>query len=252
MKLHRLFTAALFAISATCALRISNAAPVTPYTEEYTSDAQDWINGKSLALATWESSGGPDSSSYISATMNTSTNITGQSRIVFRGNTTAIPELHASDDKFYGDWIAGGINHFSFWAYHEAPVALPYFVRIATAGNSPAVALVDGTLVQPNTWTKLDYVIDPIFLGSTITAESGPGQELATYNQVFGLVERIQIGFNVPAAMSSNGNPTAAGTTFTYALDKVAVYTGAIPEPSTACLLLGSAGLVVVRRRRSA
>ncbi len=230
---------------------IATAAPVTPYTEEFASDAQDWIDGKSLLLATWESSGGPDSSSYVSTTMNTSTNATGTSRIVFRGNTTETPELHASDDKFYGDWTAGGINHFSFWTYHEAPVALPYFVRIATAGNSPAVALVDGTMVQPNTWTKLDYVIDPSFLGSTITAESGPGQELATYTQVFDLVERIQIGFNVPAAIST-ANPTAAAISYKYALDKVSVYTGSIPEPSTVCLLLGSVGLTLVRRRRSA
>lgn len=241
------------------------AAPVTPYLEDFVSDAQDWIDGKTTGtLATWNASGGPDGSSYISVSMNTSTNATGSSRVVFRGNhidppTISAPtELHASDDKFYGDWLTGGVNHFSAWVFHEAPVELPYFVRIATAGNFPAIVLTDDALVQPNVWTKLDYILDSSYIGDTITVESGTTLEekIEAYADILSLVERIQIGFNVPAAMAATMSPNppnpVASTSFKYAIDQVAVYIGSIPEPSTACLLLVAAGLGLVYRRRSA
>jgi hypothetical protein len=125
--------------------------------------------------------------------------------------------------------------------YHEAPVALPYFARFAAAAGFPGTAAHDGTLVQPFTWTKLSYIIDPSQIGSTLTPEAAPGSELATYNSTFSNVGRVQIGFTAPASMANSANA------YLYAIDHVS----AVPEPTTAFLLLAAAVFTISLRKRA-
>ena len=60
-----------------------------------------------------------------------------------------------------GNWISSGINEFSIWIRHDAPVSLDFFVRFATAGNFPGTAADKGVLIAPNAWTKISYEIAP-------------------------------------------------------------------------------------------
>ena len=246
MKFRSLIPAALVALSAIVG-PTAYAAPVDPYTENFATDAALWQDGPQTGFATWNAAGGPDGSSYISATMNTTGTAENGSKIVFRGQPVGTPpnQLPPSNGEFTGDWIAGGINHFSVYVYHTAPVALEYFARIAVPGGFPAVAAEEGSLVQPSTWTKLDYIIHPNQIGTTLTPEAVvPGTELATYNTVFSNVGRIQIGFSAPASLANNATP------YFYAIDQVSV---GVPEPGTAVLLMvGAAATVFSRRRRVA
>jgi hypothetical protein len=233
---------ALFVTLATNLTHPSYAAPVDPYTENFATDSAQWLNGPQTGFANWVASGGPDGSSYISASMDTVGTTLDGAKVLFRGNSTTSPPIHASNDEFLGDWLAGGIGQFSVYVYHEAPEALPYFARFAKSTGFPGVAAEEGTLVQPFTWTKLNYGINPSQIGSTLFPETTtPGTELATYNSVFTDIGRVQIGFSVPASMVGSAN------TYLYAIDQVSV---AIPEPASAVLLVAGAFAANVRRRR--
>jgi hypothetical protein len=244
MKLSTLIPASLAYALAVSVAGVSIAATVTPFTEHFISDSAQWLNGDSTGFANFESSGGPDGSSYISASLNTQAFASGVSRVVFRGNSTTSPPIHASSDRFAGDWLAGGINHFSAWAYHEAPEPLPFFARFASAFGFPGTAVIDGTIVQPNTWTKLSYIISPSQIGTTLFPEAiDPNENLSYFNQTFSNFGRIQIGFNVPASMANSS------TSFVYAIDQVSVNT---PEPATWLMFSAAVGVGALSRRRRA
>src|SRR5262249_17479005 len=131
-------------------------AVTVPFTENFTSDAANWRDGNS-ASPTWVASGGPDGSSYISSTASAFFLEDNDPLVVFRGQDS----FNSSADAFVGNWITTGVNQFSFWVKHNAPVSLDFFVRFATAGNFPGTAADKGELIAPNTWTKISYEISP-------------------------------------------------------------------------------------------
>lgn len=240
MKLHRLLTAVLIALAAITSIRVSNAASVTPYTEEFTTDAAQWTDGVPTGFATWVASNGPNgaSDSYIAAPAKSTGLAANSSLILFRGNSTASPENHASGDRFAGSWIDGGINNFSAWVFNGSPFATTYFARFTGPGGGPGVAATNDTLVQPSTWTQIEFLISPSQINSTIFVEGPP----SLYNTVFGNLGRVQIGVNVSAALAAAG-----GGTYTYGIDKISV---GVPEPSSLLLGLGAAMYGFAGRRR--
>jgi hypothetical protein len=159
--------------------------------------------------------------------------------VLFRGNSTASPENHASGDKFAGTWFDGGINQFSAWVFNGSPYSVPLFARFTQPGGGAGVAAFNGTIGAPNSWTLLSFVIAPGEINTTLFPEEMPG----LYGSVFGNMGRIQIGFNVPEAMADAG-----GGVYTFGLDKVAVNT---PEPAALLLSIGAAAFVIASRRRS-
>jgi hypothetical protein len=239
MKLCSLVSAALMIALTVLATRLASAAPVDPYTEGFTAGHANWVYGPGSGggFANWESGGGPAGSSHISATMNTAGFAAGSGLLQFQGRINN----NASNGEFVGSWLEGGIYRLSAWVRHNAPVSLPYFARITNTSGFPGVALVDGTLVAPNTWTKLEYDIDPSEIGSTVIPETvPPATDLITFNSVFSNVGRVQFGFNVPAELANSD------TNYVYQLDQVSV----VPEPAGIVLVLGGVGLAWTGRRR--
>jgi hypothetical protein len=166
--------------------------------------------------------------------MNTQINSAGDNLVVFRGQD----ETSASSNAFVGSWLDGGINRFSAYLRHDAPVPLPFFARFATPSNFPGVGADNGLIVQPNTWTKIEFDITPAQINSTLFPE-GPS---SFYNSVFGNLGHVQFGFDVPAALAGNA------TNYTYGLDQVSV--ASIPEPASCLLAIGMAAASLMRRQR--
>ena len=204
-------------------LALAVAAPAgavtVPFTEDFVSNASNWLNATSGAL-TFNATGGPDGGSYVSTTLGS---LSGNGTIQFRANDSA----NASGDAFVGNWI-GNVSVLSARVYHDAPVALSFFFRFSGAGAM--VGFVPP--VQPNTWTTISIAIDP----GNLTPAGG------TYATVMSNVLNLQIGVSAPVEYES--------VPFTYGLDKVSI--SAVPEPMTGILLGG--GLVAMawpsRRRR--
>ena len=86
----------------------SIALATSPFTEDFTSSNANWADSSGMNLATFVTSGGPDGSSYISATVDTSSYADGDGVTVFRGQD----EFDSSNHAFEGNWLAGGIKHF--------------------------------------------------------------------------------------------------------------------------------------------
>lgn len=221
------------AIAASLVFSISQQAHATvPYTENFTLNAANWADSTGQALATFVPSGGPDGSSYISTTFNTAGSVDDDGVIVFRGQD----EFASSNHAFEGNWLAGGINHFSAYVLNTAPVPVQFFARFSTASNFPGVAADNGTIAQPNTWTLLSFDINPSQINATLFPEGPP----SFYNSVFNNLGHVQIGFDVPAGYGG------ANQTITFGLDKVSINT---PEPTSCVLALGFAALGFIRRR---
>ncbi len=211
---------------------LQQAHATVPFTENFTSSVSNWADATGQALATFVPSGGPDSSSYASSTFNVSGSADDDGIIVFRGQD----EFNSSNHAFEGNWLAGGINHFSAYVKSNAPVPVTFFARFATASNFPGVAADNGTVAQPNTWTLLSFDINPSEINATLFPE-GP---LSFYDTVFTGLGHVQIGYDVPVGYGMTNN------TFTFGLDKVSINT---PEPTSCLLALGFASLVFIRRR---
>ena len=114
---------------ATVAGALSQSAFATvPYTEQFTTDAANWRDGAGAASANWVSTGGPDGSSYIASTASAFFLEDDDPVVVFRGQDA----YNSSADAFVGNWITSGINQFSVWVRHDAPVSLDFFVRFAS------------------------------------------------------------------------------------------------------------------------
>ena len=219
--------AAVFVVSI-----LPQARATVPFTENFTSSVSNWADASGQNLAAFVPSGGPDGGSYASCTFNVSTSGDGDGIIVFRGQD----EFNSSNDAFEGNWLAGGINHFSAYVWSNAPVPVKFFARFATASNFPGVAADNGTVAQPNTWTLLSFDINPSQINATLFPE-GPD---SFYDSVFKNLGHVQVGFDVPTGYGMTN------ATFTFGLDKVSIST---PEPSTGVLALGGLGLGFFRRR---
>lgn len=222
------------------ATRLAGAAPVDAYTEEFATNHANWVYGPGagLGFATWASNGGPGGSSHISASLDTASSSAGNSLVVFQGRLNN----NASNGEFVGSWLDGGIYRLSGWVRHNAPESLPFFARVTNTAGFPGVAIIDGTVVPPNTWTKLQYEINPGQIGVTVIPETvPPATDLSTYNAVFSNVGRVQFGFNVPSAMANSS------TSYVYQLDQVS----AVPEPTGLGLALAGLAFVLFGRQRT-
>jgi hypothetical protein len=220
---------------------ISQPAYATvPYTENFTTDASNWrdTNG---AVATYVPSGGPDGSSYITSTASAFFLDTGDPVVVFRGQD----EFNSSADAFVGNWLADGINHFSTWVRHNAPVPLDFFVRFAQSDNFPGTAADKGALIPPNTWTQLSYDIDPSKIFNPTTNPTGylfPEGPSSFFSSTFGNLGNIQVGYSVPAGFGLDQN------SYAFALDQPSI----VPEPASWFLAMSFASVAFMRRRRAA
>jgi hypothetical protein len=233
MSLIRLLS---FTLLAAVAGGVSQSAFATvPYTENFTTNAANWRDGAGAASATWVASGGSDGSSYVTTTASAYFLDDGDPVVLFRGQDV----FDSSGDAFVGNWISSGINQFSFWVKHDAPVPLNFFIRFATAGNFPGTAADKGELIAPNTWTKISYEIAPSHINEYLSPEGPP----SFYSSTFGSVGNIQVGYSVPAGFGT------VNQSFNFSLDQPSINT---PEPPTPFLGMSLAAIAFMRRRRAA
>lgn len=228
---HPAFQLLSFFIAAT----ISTAALAvnTPLVENFDADAANWLGGDGTVLS-FSAGGGPDGSSYVSSTFSFLDTEEDDSAVVVRARTISGP-IASSDGAFFGNWVNDGVSLFSVEVRHDAPVPLSYFARFAGPVNFPGGIGIQFAPVLPNTWTELEWAIDatnPQFV-------SFEGQ---TFEDVFSNVGRIQLGVSTPAALAGMDVDVA------FDIDQAT----ALPEPTTAMMvLLSAAGLLTARHRQS-
>ncbi len=202
-----------------------------PYTEEFTTGTANWTNAASTAT-TYVPSGGPAGASeaYIS-TVYTEPSSTSASTL-FRGQDN----LNSSDGAFVGDWVAAGIEEFSFYVRQNSSASLIVGTRFATTANFPAFSDVTETTVPPDVWTKITIDISPT--NANLQPE-GP----VAFDDVFQNIAKLQI-------LTSRGS-LDVGTQVTFDLARVSA---AVPEPGSIVLAAAGAGValcgMVLRRRR--
>ena len=205
------------------------AATVVPFTEDFVADSANWRETTGTAGLDWVPAGGPDGSSYASATFNFLNSIPDDPAVLFRGHDA----FDSSNDAFVGNWIADGVSQFSFFIRHDASVPLGVFVRFASTGNFPAAAGVEFVPVAANAWTQITIGIEPTN-PQFVTFE---GSDFAT---IFSSIENLQIGVFVPAALAG------VDQSFTFDVDQVTI----VPNPPVAALLALSGLLLGKHRRR--
>ena len=209
-------------------LGVSSLAFATTVTEEFDTSNEGWLSG-AFAPLTYNASGGPDGSSYVSLS-GTSFSDYDQTA-AFRGHD----DFDASGDAFVGNWIAYGWVTLSAWIRHDGPEAASFFTRIATADNFPAFVAINPVPVAPGVWTEVVFDVNP--LSSTLIPE-GP----TAYPAVFGNVGNVQFGLSAPAGFENDTTPIV------FDLDKVTV---TVPEPVSAGLLgLGMSMILLSRKRK--
>ncbi len=217
-------------ITAVGALLISSgalAAPVVPFTEDFATDNSGWRDAFT-GVPTWNASGGPDGSSFISTTFNFSSNDSGDTPVLFRGQD----EFGSSGGAFEGDWIAAGVDEFSVFVRHGASEPLNFFTRFASAFNFPGAVAVDFTPVSPGVWTEISFAIDP----ANPAFVSFEGTD---FNTVFSSIGHVQVGASVPDGLAG------VDTDFTFAIDQPSI----VPGPGSLAMV-GIAGLGALGRRR--
>lgn len=202
---------------------LATAGPVSAFTEDFAIDAAQWRDSTGASTLGWAPNGGPDGGAYVATSMNFVGTASNATPILFRAHD----EFNSSLGAFVGDWVAGGVNTFSAYVHHDAPMALNFFVRFSGPENFPASAKVFVIPVAPNTWTELSMPLpDP-----TLVFE-GP----FSYGQVFSNIGHVQMGVSAQGIAGQD-------QTIHFGLDKVSI----IPEPAT-LLLLGAGGLAVFQR----
>lgn len=201
-----------------------------PFLEDFTSGVANWADMSGGNVLSHVAAGGPDGGAYAS-TRQSLVNLTDQNVALFR----AQDEFNSSAHAFEGNWLTQQIGQFSTYVRHNAPLPLNFFTRFSGPGNFPGGAAVKFAPVLPNTWTLLNFAINP----------SNPefvSFEGSNFNAVFSNVGHIQVGVTVPAALGSNP------ALFTFDIDKAAIV--AVPEPSS-CIagILAVTAWCLVRRR---
>ncbi len=201
------------------------SAAAVPFTEDFSSSSSSWRDSTGTVPLDWLSAGGPDGGSYASGPFNFVNSTPNTTPSILRGHDS----YNSSGDAFVGNWIAEGVTHFSMNVRHNAPEPLVFFARFATPANFPGAAAVEFAPVMPNTWTNIDFLIDPS--NPQIVLEGFP------FEDVFSNVGNIQIGVSVSATLAGVDH------SYTFDVDKI----GIVPEPAT---LLALGALVAALRRR--
>lgn len=211
-------------------------AATVPFTEHFEDDVSNWTDSTGLSLLTYESSGGPDGSSYASTDFvfdGAGGGEAGSSVVLFRGQD----EFHSSGDAFFGNWISEGVGQLTAQVRHNAPLPLNFLTRFSGPDNFPGAVAIQFIPVLPNVWTTLEFDMshgNPQF----VTFEG------FTHSEVFSDLGHIQIGVGIPQALAESTTP------YTFDLDQVSIWE--VPEPSawllTACAFVG---ISAWRRRRA-
>ena len=209
----RIFGIALLVAASACT---ANALGL-PTTEDFVTDTAKWKNTSSADLV-WNASGGPDGGSYVSSNVVFQGQSASMGLTLFRGHD----DFDASGDAFVGNWLATGIGRLSAYVRQNTGQPLSFFARVATKNNFPAVTIQLPTIVPSNTWTRLDFDLNPA--SPYVISEGGPG----TYQAVMGAVGNVQISVGGVAGFANNP------TTYKFDLDKVSI---GVPEPASVTLL---------------
>jgi hypothetical protein len=200
---------------------------VLPFTEDFSRGNADWYDAAGAAPVGWAPSGGPDGGAFVLTSYTVPDPAPPMGQIVFR----AQDEFGSSGGAFEGNWIAAGVNEFSFFFKHDAPAPLGVFARFAAPANFPgAIGLVFAP-VPPGVWTFLSIPIAPDSPNIVLEGTS--------FESVFRNVGHVQIGI-LPG-------PELAGLTLQLKLDKVSI----VPAPG-ALPLVAALALACPRRRRPA
>jgi len=220
----------VFALTLCLSLKVvqSHAATV-PFTEDFTMDVANWADNSGLNLLSHVAAGGPDGGAYASI----DTSLAGTSMVLFR----AQDEFNSSAHAFEGNWVSDGVGEFSAFVRHDAPVPLTYFARFSSPANFPGATAVKFAPVLSNTWTELEFNIDP---GNVefVTFEG------SSFGTIFSNIGHVQLGIQVPEAL--NGSPTQ----FTFDVDTASI-AARVPEPAGLFAVhVASLGLTACRRRR--
>ncbi len=206
----------------------STHAVVNPFTETFSGPTANWSTASVLTPPTYIPSGGPDGSSFARGSFVFTNSVNGDFPILFRGQDN----FSSSSNSFVGNWLASGVTTFSFSVRHNAPSSLDFFARFSNGG--PGVVSLQPTLVPAGVWTTFNV---PINSSTPFIFEGGP----SLYTSTFSALTRVQIGFVVDAAIAGQAGP------YTFDVDNVSI----TPAPGVATALLGAAGLVATRRRRT-
>ena len=212
------------------------AKAVTTFTESFDNYNANWGNTASEP-ATWVANGGADGGGYIT-TNRSFADIEAGSTISFRAHDEFfLPDkAGSSDGAFIGNWAADEVSMFNVSVRHNAPAPVAFSARFASPFNFPgAIAVVFGAPVMPNTWTDIQFGIDP----NNPAIVSYEGQ---SFDAVFSNIGHIQILTGVPDGFENNP------ALFTFDVDSAGI--NVIPEPSSSLMLIAGSALLFLRRRR--
>ena len=202
-------------------------AAMVPYLEDFTSGHANWFNAAGGAPVGWSAAGGPDGGAYVVEPFNFVSSADGDLPLLFR----AQDEFGSSGGAFEGDWVADGVTSLSYMVWQDTGASLIYYTRFSGPANSPGAVSVNVIPVPSEVWTAVTVPIpDPNFIFE------GP----FTFEQVFGDIGHIQVGFLVP------GELAGVDQAFNFGLDKVNL----LPEPASLVLLVLGLGATCARRRR--
>jgi hypothetical protein len=227
----------------------SSALATLPYAEQFPTNNANWSRDNNNTIpAVWQANGGPNGgphgSSHVSVDFSAFTSPAGTDHILFQ----ARDENNSSNHNFEGNWFADGINEFSMWVKHSAPMPIPFFARFTNAAGTTGVAAIRFAPVLSNTWTRISFEIDPSNINHPTNNPTGQlfveGPPML-FNSTFTNVRHVQVGFRTPAGLG------ALNQSFTYRLDRPAI--NAVPEPAS-LILIGMATMIPLfgLRRRTA